>query len=328
VGERPARHLGLDEAVRFQRDLYLYWREAGDGGGLPLTSRRFVARPALRRIRSALAAATPGAEPPTGGESDPAEAEDPRAFYLRRLLERLGLLRAAPDGSRLLAAERGEMARFLGHPLAERLRICARLWVAGGWWPDRPNPSAEPPRLLTPAPPRLALARRRTLEMLAAGAVGDTIPIPPGAGEMAKAATRRTRPARRREPPRPAGGPGEGEDETLRAALLGPLAWMGFVAPEAASGGAAASCRAGVALAALRAEPDDAALAEGHGRVVVQGDLSIVAYPPLTAPLLLALDTAADAETLNATARYRLTRAALARANQAGWDADGVARRL
>ena len=54
-------------------------------------------------------------------------------------------------------------------------------------------------------------------------------------------------------------------------------------------------------------------------------NLTLVAYAPLTAPALLALDTCAERQALETTARYTLTRAAFARA---GWGADATAERL
>jgi hypothetical protein len=327
-------HIGLAEAVAFQRDLYLYWREASSEGGLPLTTRGFVNRPVMRRIRAARAqlAHLPGDTQAT--TSDLAESDDLPLLYLRRLLERLGLLRVSSDGSRLLAAERSEMARFAALPLAERLRVCARLWVAGGWWPDRPSSGAELPRVLAPAPPRLALARRRVLEMLAAREVGERVAIPHAPLTKRKAAGSQRRSETDSRFTRVGN---DADDETLRAALLGPLAWMGFVAPDDATSATArasgaSTCRAGVGLAALRADRDgsdaESELRETPGRVVIQADLSIFAYPPFTAPLLATLDICADVEALDVTARYRLSRAALTRAVQAGYDAAGVARRL
>src|SRR5258708_8179825 len=77
---------GTAEAVRFQRDLYLYWQCVGAAGGLALTSKLYVSRPALRRVRARLAAAD-GALLPT---PDVPEVGDAQLLYLRPLLERLG----------------------------------------------------------------------------------------------------------------------------------------------------------------------------------------------------------------------------------------------
>lgn len=327
---RSEAMVGLAEAVRFQRDLYLYWREAWAADGLALTARGLVTRPALRRMRARLLAAD-GIRASDVADAEPTEAEDARLFFLRRLLQRLGLLRGASGDAGLLAAEQAEMARYLAHPLAERLRICARLWVAGGWWPDAPDPRAEPSRLMTPAPPRIALARRRLLDALAA-MTPDTIhalPLAPRAST-----DRRTRTnVRRRTASVPLRATATTDGATERAALLGPLAWLGFAVVEETQveGVRASVYRAGVAVQALRAaEEEGAALAlpEATGRVVLSPDFTLVAYPPLTAPELLLLDACADEEAIELTARYRLSRSAFARARALGWNADEVARRL
>ena len=180
----------VDEAVRFQRDLYLYWHQVHAAESLPLTSQGFLPRPSLRRIAGRLA----GADGLTLQALEGAEWKEPRLFYLRRLLERLHLLQATDEGTRLAAAPPNEIKRYLGYSLTERLRICLRVWVAGGWWQDRLHPQARPSRVMAPAPPRLALSRRRLLEQLHHGAV-ETGSI----------------------------------DEVWQAALSGPLSWMGLV---------------------------------------------------------------------------------------------------
>ena len=117
---------------------------------------------------------------------------------------------------------------------------------------------------------------------------------------------------------------------------------MGFVA--LAENDPAGEARlAGLQLAALRRQPatpisqaevqaeDDeaAALVEQHGRIVAQADLTLIAYPPLTAPALHTLDSCAERDALDQTARYRLTRAALAAARSCQqWQAADVAARL
>ncbi len=323
--------VGLSEAAIFQRDLYLYWREAHASDGMALTTRGYVTRPALRRIRTVMARARTDSVRTGAEAADLAEGEDLRLFYLRRLLERLGLLRAAPNGSQLVATERGEITRYFAQPLAERLRICARLWVAGGWWPDRADPAAAPPRLLAPAPPRTALARRRAFEMLAARSPGERVAIPPPPLAQAKGMRSRGQRKDLGKLAHPTGA--DGESETLRAALLGSLAWMGFVAmADGVDGGEPSGeptwCRTGIALQALVPEADTSQIVERAGRVVVQPDSSLVAYPPLSAPLLLTLDTCAEALSLDVVARYRVSRAALSRASQAGWSTEEVIRQL
>src|SRR5258706_410361 len=265
---------GIAEAVRFQRDLYLYWQCVGAAGGLALTSKLYVSRPALRRVRARLAAAD-GALAPI---QDVPEVDDARLLYLRRLLERLGLLQM--NEGRLVAARRDVMARFLAQSVGERLRLCVRVWVAGGWWPDHLDSRVAPPRPLVPALPRLALGRRRLVELLSERAPGDLAVVPP-------------------------------EATIPRVAVSGRR-------PRAAHAAHATHSPAGA----------DDELRETPGRILVQPNFSIVAYPPLTAPALLQLHTCADEAAIERIARLTLTRTALTRARGEGWTAADVAARL
>lgn len=398
---------GLAAAIRFQRDLYLYWRLIAQTGGAPLTTRQQVARPLLRRLREGLSVGAPEPMPARGSAqgglapepADPSEGEDSRLFFIRRLLERLSLLRAvegeidsaggasaamAPIGvdvsanvaaagrapgvrraraARLVAAPPALMARYLAHPLAERLRLCARLWAAGGWWPERADAQAAPPRLLAPAPPRIAVARRRLLATLADQAPGAPAPLPehshPARTLRRSGALRAASVHTRRSPMTTHAAHGQrhdagdqerlDDDELTLTSLYGPLTWLGFVTTDAApegNGRGSGEARermdgalVGVAALALRREfwsdaqdetlrAEEARLVERHGRLVAQSNLSLIAYPPLTAPELLTLDTCASEVALDQTARYQLTRAALAAAHASGWGAAEVAARL
>lgn len=343
---------GLAEAVRCQRDLYLYWRTVRAQSGVPLTTRRFVTRPALRHLRDILAL-DPGAIP---AGDDLAEGEDSRLFFLRRLLERLGLLTLAPDAQHLLPGPDEEMGRYLALPLAARIRSNVRLWVAGGWWPDRPDPRTEPPRIRVPAPPKLALARRRLIEYLAALDPGAPIPLPPELVARSHKSPHVSSPRPRVFSPAPgAATPFPSLESlppetlaTVRAACEGPLRWLGLVAVESLSTPEGASpreaLRAGLPLIAVRATeetsasvtsdvshdapsvPDASAsaLPEVTGRVVIQPDSSVLALPPLSAPAIHLLDALAEEVALDTTARYRLSESALARALRSGWDVTRV----
>ncbi|HEY7342485.1 MAG TPA: helicase-associated domain-containing protein [Ktedonobacterales bacterium] len=308
----------IDEAAIFQRDLYLYWWAARELGELALSSRGFLTRPALRRLRS---------QWPVSDDDRP-EAGDPRRYYLRRLLERLGLVRMPSEPSKasanggLVAADSEIMARFLAHPLAERLRICTRLWVAGGWWPDN-----KPPRvatgLHTPIQPRIALARRRLIEMLAALEPGSPVEIP-GVAPVEDHAPRIIGATTRRKPRDIA----DERNETMRAALAGPLQWMGLVVRRETEGAGERRLVASHGVLALRNEPDDESVRETPGRVIIQPNLDIVAYQPLTAPTLFTLDSCATRGSLDRVAHFRLTRKDATRAQQHGWSEDDIAHKL
>ncbi len=324
---------GLAEAVRFQRDLYLYWEGAARMGSVTVTARGLVARPSLRRLLEPL-----GADGTDGASPDAPENERPRTFFLRRALERLGLLRLAGEGDarRLEAAEPRIMARYLARTLGERIELLARLWATGAWWPDHPE-RGETPDPQAPAPPALARARRRALEMVSATTPGSVIELTPrspalerlrrGAGHAGRSSARN-----RKGPPRsPARLAGlTGGDETLAAALTGPLAWLGLTRwdTDRAAWVAGAPARALHGGQQRPTEEHTEELTEAHGRVVAQSDLTLVAYAPLTAPELLTLDLCATRETLDQAARYRLSRQSVARARALGWDAAQTTARL
>jgi hypothetical protein len=331
----------LAEAARFQRDLYLYWREVERARGVALTGRGFVSRPGLRRMRARLAAADGLAT----GEGDAAEADDHRLLFIRRLLTRLGLLRVAED--RLVAGEPSEARAYFTHSLGARVRLCLRTWVAGGWWPDRLDTRGPLPALMSPAPPRIAVGRRRLLDALAEARDGvHPLPLPTGTGASAspgsstsrgvspaRAASasisrplRRARDVRRTSPPLAA----VTDADTWRAALEGPLTWLGLVATTTEHGQAGSDSRgyhASPRAASLIADEVGKA-AEPAGRVVLQPNFEVVAYSPLSAPMLATLDVCADEAAFGQVCRYRLTREAARRAGSIGWSADEVTRRL
>jgi hypothetical protein len=308
----------VEEAATFQRDLYLYWWAARELGELGLTSRGFLTRSMLRRLR---------AHWPVIDDDRP-ESSDPRRYYLRRLLERLGLLRASTETSTasanggLVAADAEIMTRFLAHPLAERLRICTRLWVAGSWWPDS-KPTRVASGLHAPIHPRIALARRRLIEMLAALEPGSPIEIP--GVQFAEDHAPRIIGATTRRKPRDIA---DERNEAMRAALAGPLQWMGLVVRRDTGESGERTMVASHAVLALRNEPDGASVRETPGRVIVQPNLDIVAYQPLTAPTLFILDRCAGRISLDRVARYRLTRSDVTRAQQDGWSEDDIAQKL
>ena len=311
----------LSEAARFQRDLYLYLRMAREMDGLPLTTRGYVSRPALRRVRTMLQAADGRA---VESEADLAEVDDGRLFFLRCLLERLGLLTKDEASERatqrLVVAAPDQLAAYFARSLAERLRICARVWVAGGWWLDAPDIRSALLGVMTPAAPRIALARRHLIESLATMGSGEEMTIPDAQAQgKSSRKSPHARVRRNTQPP-------ETDAEIVRAALMGPLAWLGFLRPGNDKNDKPDTYIVEPACGALSSEAFE--IAEAHGRIMIQPDLSIVAYPPLTAPPLVALDLYADLERLDHVARYKLSRVALARSGRGSWDASALAERL
>lgn len=306
-------------AARFQYDLYRYWRAARGIGALVLGARGYLALPTFRKLAARFSA---GVEDGIDGETG--EPFAVRALFIRRLLERLDLMTSGAD-RRLRAADPAAMAAYLELPLAERLRRCMRVWVAGGWWPDATDPRRPLAALRAPAPPRVALGRRHLLLDLLALSPDGQLPVP---------APPLVAPARSPHAQRSHAPPGEGATE--RAALRGPLRWLGLVTLGSsarsgtphAGGAAIDACQATRALDALRGPEAGADLAEPRGRVIIQPNFEIVAYPPHAAPVMFALDCCAEPRGGERAARYALTRHALAGARRMGWPPGMVAVRL
>ncbi|HEX9067898.1 MAG TPA: helicase-associated domain-containing protein [Ktedonobacterales bacterium] len=307
----PTSNTRLEHAVAFQRDLYLCWRTARLERGLALTRRHALTRAHVRTLRAAL------------GQTDVGETEpeSARMLFLRRFAQRLGLLQLRETPPTLLASAPDQMSAYLARSFAERLRLATRLWVTGAWWPDQPGTPGEAPRLMAPAAPRVALARRRLLDALVALPPGSSVRIPP--------LPLSRRGVRRDEEPDDGYEVASAEDAmTVRAALLGPLCWLGLVTVKEWSGEAADEprlCHTSGALAALRG---DATLPEAHGRIVIQADMTVTAFPPLTAPALHVLDSSAERQSTQTTVRFAITRRSLGNALASGAELDDLLARL
>lgn len=312
---------GTHAAARCQRDLYLYWRAAQAAGALALGRRGYLAVPTLRRLAEKWPLGTLASDALTSSDGA-RESSYPRLVFIRRLLERLDLLLPRDDG-RLIAAEHGAMANYLAQPFAARIRQGTRLWLAGGWWPETIDAKRPLPSLRVPAPPRIALTRRHLLHDLLSTDPPARVKIPDLPRLVSNAANRRLSPT-------------DSEGAVVRAALLGPLRWLGLVEfddrvpanAEREGTESPAWCATTAAIAALNAPETAPTLEENHGRVVIQPNFEIIAYPPHTAPALAILDTCAEARGMEHAARYMLTRRGLAAARRLGWAAGAVQERL
>jgi Helicase conserved C-terminal domain len=319
--------LGAEEATRFQCDLYRYWRATSQSGALRLGAHRYLTRSARRQLcaRLDLAGDT------TGQFAEATELADQRLYFIRRLLERLSLLRRDPELG-LIAGPREEVERYFGLPLDERLRLLVRLWLGGGWWVERPDERQEPPGIRAPAHPSVAVGRRQALQALLDADSSDVVAIDRLPLRMERADVRPeppvhwgTRARRRAAPPV--------QSDTIASALLGPLCWIGLAVrvdgPLSPSG--APELRVTSALDALRPVPSGGratVVEEAAGPVVVGADFEVLAYPPLSAGTLLTLDMCGDPVGSGIVARYHLVRSGLVRARRAGWAAGEVAARL
>ncbi len=325
TSEAPATMSDTLEATAFQCDLYRYWRAVQTAGGIAVGRRGYLTRSALRAVRERL-----DQPADASGERERAgELSDMRRFFLRRLLERLSLLEQDSE-QRLVAAPQATMQRYVSLPLAARVRLCARLWLAGAWWVDRPDERQDLPGVRVPAPPRIALARRRALQTLLDASPGNLLALPspqstyPALSRSTPVAATNLLAPRNATP---------GDDAVCAAALLGPLTWLGLLAPIAPEPGGAMNRTARVtgAVAAVHSLDPDAplpALCEASGRIIAQPNFEIVALPPLAAPTLLTLDSCADLRGAGSAAAYILTREACARARRAGWQSGAIITQL
>jgi hypothetical protein len=317
--------LGTEAASRFQCDLYRYWRAVEHLSVLRLGAHRYLTRSAVRRLRGRL----DPARDTTVQVEDRTELADLRLYFIRRVLERLGLLRRDPELG-LVAGPRSEVERFFALPLNERVALLVKLWLAGGWWVERPDERQEPPGLRAPAHPSVAVGRRQALQVLLETGPDDTLVLDRIALGAPRAEMRReprphlgARARRRAAPPVQA--------DTVVSALLGPLCWIGLAVRVARTASEAPALQVTSALDALRPSSREQAapvLEEVAGAVVVGADFDVLAYPPLTARTLLTLDTCCEPVGSGMVARYALSRSSLVRARRAGWEAGDISRRL
>lgn len=322
---------GCEEAARFQCDLYRYWHIADATGGLGLTARRFLTRASLRTVRREFTQ-----------ESDTADLEGPqnelsdlRLFFSRRLLERLGLLQVAP-AHRLVASKRADIEQYLSLPLAERLRICARAWLTGGWWIDEPGGPSALPDAQTRASAQSLAARLEAVRVLRAMEDDPvTLAIPPTHVSVSRnhgirGGKRETQDGRDRddahESPRRV-------DALVADSLLGPLNWLGFVSLDNADGMPAGYVRLIPSLAARALHKPgldavDDQIIEPSGKVIAQPNFEVIAFAPLTGRTLATLDACSERHSIGYAARYTLTQRALNLARQTGWRRGEVAARV
>lgn len=301
---------GAAEAVRFQRDCYLVWQILRDEGGLPLTPSLVLSRRALRRVKEALRHSQPcgfaGSRAPSSRRVDDFDRER----FIEHLIVQLGLAQIVASERKLRATPGSVMAAYLERSFAERVRLGVRSWLLGRWWPVAPT-DEEP---LNGADQRHEMRTAHRLpglaHLLAHAEPGDLIPNAPPDARMAKLARGSRADAR-----------------TWQLALAGPLVWLGIAVETEVPGGPA--FHATEAVCALRRTLDGGAQAalqhaEAPGRLVVQGNLELIAYPPLTASHLYLLDSVAERLVLDVAARYRFTQAAVAQAARVGKNADAI----
>ena len=219
---------------------------------------------------------------------------------------------------------------------AERLRICARAWLTGGWWIDEPGGHSALPDTQARASASTLAARLETVRLLRAMEDDPvTLAIPPTHVSVSRNHGIRggkceTQDGRDRddahESPRHV-------DALVADSLLGPLNWLGFVSLDNADGMPAGYVRLIPSLAARALHKPgldavDDQIIEPSGKVIAQPNFEVIAFAPLTGRTLATLDACAERHSIGYAARYTLTQRALNLARQTGWRRGEVAARV
>jgi hypothetical protein len=328
-----------DEVHRLQRALYLYWSlAAAQRDGLPLVSSKLLSRPALRQVVEQLT--------DLNVEQIRIEADVPRLLFIRLLMMRLGLLYER-NGS-IYPAPVETVADYFALPLVERTRRCYRLWLESPFWNEL---NYLPGVVLRPAPApidaahaEVVRARAMVMQQILQAQVGSPLAL---STFIARARLHVPyllflRDFGARSERYSIGGNPYGLDFRLkhgwlthregwylveggfiRAVLSGPLRWLGLVELDEE-----ADTFMPLPSLALIAQEDGDDVPdtqnETWGRLVVQPNFEMVALAPVSELLLLHLDRFAERVRLEQIAQYRLTRAGVTRAVQAGLSAEDM----
>ncbi len=325
-----------------QRDLYRYWSlAAGLREGMPLVNSRLLSRTALRQVVEQLS--------PAGTsliEQIRTEAEVPHLLFIRLLLMKLGLLSERRGTLYAVPAD-----TFFSLPLLERARCCYHLWLDTAFWnelaylPDvvvRPGPAP-----LDPAHEEVVHSRKQVMERLLAEQAGvwhefptciarirlyaPYLLFPRQSGTRAERYTAGSNPygwdfRLRRGWLTPREGWHLVEGGFIRAIVSGPLHWFGLA--NTGDQDHPDSFRLAPDIAFITGEIPLNIQEPSWGRVVVQPNFEVIALAPVSESLLLNLDRFAERIRLELIAQYRLTKASVTRAIQAGLHAETIQQTL
>ena len=321
-----------------QRYLYRYWSlVATMREGMPLVNSRLLSRTALRQVVDQLS--------PQGAsamEQIRTESDVPHLLFIRLLLMKLGLLSERRGALFALPAE-----MFFSLPLLERARRCYQVWLDTAFWNElayvanvilRPGPAP-----LDPAHEEGVHSRKQVMERLLAEKVGEWhefstfiartrlyIPyllFPRQNGTRTERYTVGNNPygwdfRLRRGWLTPREGWYLVEGGFIRTIVAGPLHWLGLVNVDSQDNPHAFRLVPGAEL--ITSEKLLDIQEPSWGRLVVQPNFEIVALAPVSEALLLHLDRFAERIRLEHIAQYRLTRASITRAIQAGLQAETI----
>lgn len=343
--DRAANHIAESVSQNIsalQRDLYRYWSLVSTmREGMPLVNSRLLSRTALRQVVDQLS--------PAGAsliEQIRTEADVPYLLFIRLLLMKLGLLSERRGTLSAMPAD-----TFFSLPLLERARLCYRTWLDTTFWNELaylPDVVARPgPMPLDPAHEEVVRSRKQVMERVLAERVGvwHELPafiartklytpyllFPRQNGKRAERYTTGDNPYNwdfrlRRGWLTPREGWYLVEGGFIRAIVSGPLNWLGLTNLDSQDHPDAFRLVPDIAF--ITSETPSQINEPSWGRLVVQPNFEVIALAPVSEALLLNLDRFAERIRLEHVAQYRLTKASVTRAIQAGLHAETIQQTL
>lgn len=339
AGEVVQPSLFNDGIRELQRSLYLYWSlVALQRDGLALVSSKLLSRSALRLVIEQVS-------PSLNVEQVRTEADAPYLLFLRLLLMQLGVIVERNGAIHATPAD-----SFFALSLKERARQCYHLWRDTWFWNElnylpgiilRPGPGP-----VEPAHPEVVRARAMVLQQIAREQAGIWYPLSTFIARAKLYIPYLLFPREygsRAERYSVGGNPygwdfrlkhgwlthREGwhlvEGGFIRALIDGPLRWLGLVETDVyADTFTPTPAMSFLDEEAPQERDGQDALQETWGKLIVQPNFELVALAPASESLLLALDHFAERVRLEQIAQYRLTRASVTRAVQAGMRAGAI----
>ena len=329
-----------------QRMLYLYWSLVATArDGLPMVNSHLLSRTALRHVMESLSPHVKMLRDLTLDHSR-SEMDIPYLLFLRLLLMQLGLLVERQGALHAAPAQ-----DFFALPLGERAWHCFRLWLETPFWNEMAflsDVNVQPgPAPLDPAHEEAVHARQIVVEYVLQMAQQEWHAIPTFIARMKLFVPYLlfprqfgSRSERYSVGSNPYGwnfrlrrgwlthreGWHQVEGGFIRVLLNGPLYWLGAIELNEEEHPNAFHLAQEVGLLLTTDAPD--IKDPPWGRLIVQPNFDLVALAPVSESLLVELDRFAERVRLEHIAQYRLTKASVTRAVQAGLDAETIQRLL
>jgi hypothetical protein len=341
--DQIASHIGEDvgDGVHaFQRTLYLYWSMvASMREGLSLVHNGLLSRSALRHVTEHMSNKV---------HSDQARSESdvPRLLFIRQLMLKLGLLQERRGTIYAAPAE-----AFFSLPLLERARRCYHLYLETPLWDELlylPEVNVRPgPGLLDAAHEEVIHSRQAVMERVTHESFGTWHEIsafiartklyipyllfPRQYGSRAERYSSSSNPygwdfRLRRGWLTHREGWHMVEGGFVRTVLVGPLHWQGIIDLDREDHPGMFRLLPGAASIISSEAPASEEIP--WGRLIVQPNFELVALAPVSEALLVSLDRFAERVSLEHIAQYRLTKASVTRAIQAGLHAETIQSQL